>query len=183
MFFEIPQNLILMTVGAFLLGWLLSSISGSMSSRFKARKRDPRDDRIRSLEADHRVAQSQVESLTAKVAELEKDLEDANDGVEKRDNVISHQQEKINKMSSDLRDSVLKTRELRSELSERATENIRSEVKLREIETELDIAQASTDLIATGVLDYSLAPEVEESADGENDEVMLDASDMTKAAT
>ena len=79
MFFEIPQNLILMTVGAFLLGWLLSSISGSMSSRFKARKRDPRDDRIRSLEADHRVAQSQVESLTAKVAELEKDLEDAND--------------------------------------------------------------------------------------------------------
>jgi len=154
-----------------------------MSSRFKARKRDPRDDRIRSLEADHRVAQSQVESLTAKVAELEKDLEDANDGVEKRDNVISHQQEKINKMSSDLRDSVLKTRELRSELSERATENIRSEVKLREIETELDIAQASTDLIATGVLDYSLSPEVEESADGENDEVMLDASDMTKAAT
>jgi len=183
MFFEIPQNLILMTVGAFLLGWLLSSISGSMSSRFKARKRDPRDDRIRSLEADHRVAQSQVESLTAKVAELEKDLEDANDGVEKRDNVISHQQEKINKMSSDLRDSVLKTREVRSELSERANENIRSEVKLREIETELDIAQASTDLIATGVLDYSLAPEVEESADGENDEVMLDASDMTKAAT
>jgi len=183
MFFEIPQNLILMTVGAFLLGWLLSSISGSMSSRFKARKRDPRDDRIRSLEADHRVAQSQVESLTAKVAELEKDLEDANDGVEKRDNVISHQQAKINKMSSDLKESVLKTRELRSELSERATENIRSEVKLREIETELDVAQASTDLIATGVLDYSLAPEVEEAADGENDEVMLDAADMTKAAT
>jgi chromosome segregation ATPase len=183
MFFEIPQNLILMTVGAVLLGWLLSSISGSMSSRFKARKRDPRDDRIRSLEADHRVAQSQVESLTGRVEELEKDLESANDGNVKRDNVITHQQEKINKMNSDLKESVLKTRELRSELSERATENIRSEVKLREIETELDIAQASTDLIATGVLDYSLAPEVEESADGENDEVMLDTSDMTKAAT
>jgi len=183
MFFEIPQNLILMTVGAFLLGWLLSSISGSMSSRFKARKRDPRDDRIRSLEADHRVAQSQVESLTEKVEELEKDLESANDENEKRDNVITHQQAKINKMSSDLKESVLKTRELRSELSERATENIRSEVKLREIETELDVAQASTDLIATGVLDYSLAPEVEEAADGENDEVMLDAADMTKAAT
>ena len=86
-------------------------------------------------------------------------------------------------MNSDLKDSVLKTRELRSELSERATENIKSEVKLREIETELDVAQASTDLIATGVLDYSLAPEVEEAADGENDEDMLDASDMTKTAT
>ena len=86
-------------------------------------------------------------------------------------------------MNSDLKDSVLKTRELRSELSDRATQNIKSEVKLREIETELDVAQASTDLIATGVLDYSLAPEVEEMADGENDEDMLDASDMTNAAT
>jgi chromosome segregation ATPase len=182
MFFEIPQNLILMTAGAFLLGWLLSSISGSMSSRFKARKRDPRDDRIRSLEAEHRVAQTQVESLTEKVEELEKDSENANDGLEKRDNVITHQQEKLNKMNSDLKESVLKTRELRSELSERATENIKSEVKLREIETELDVAQASTDLIATGVLDYSLAPEVEEVANGENDDDLLDASDMTKAA-
>jgi hypothetical protein len=54
---------------------------------------------------------------------------------------------------------------------------------LREVETELEVAQASTDLIATGVLDYSLTPEVEERADGENDEDMLDASDMTKAAT
>ena len=86
-------------------------------------------------------------------------------------------------MNSDLKDSVLKTRELRSELSDRATQNIKSEVKLREIETELDVAQASTDLIATGVLDYSMTPEVEEMADGENDEDMLDASDMTNAAT
>jgi chromosome segregation ATPase len=183
MFFEIPQNLILMTVGAFLLGWLLSSISGSMSSRVKARKRDPRDDRIRSLEAEHRIAQSVADSLTEKVEELEKELETATVGIEKRDNVISHQQSKIEKINSDLRDSVLKTRELRSELSERATENIKSEVKLREVETELEVAQASTDLIATGVLDYSLTPEVEDRADGENDEDMLDASDMTKAAT
>jgi TolA-binding protein len=183
MFFEIPQNLILMTTGAFLLGWLLSSISGSMSSRSKARKRDPRDDRIRSLEAEHRIAQSVSESLTEKVEDLEKELESANEGIEKRDNVITHQQEKIEKMNGDLRESVLKTRELRSELSDRATQNIRSEVKLREVETELEVAQASTDLIATGVLDYSLTPEVEEVADGENDEDMLDASDMSNAAT
>jgi chromosome segregation ATPase len=183
MFFEIPQNLILMTAGAFLLGWLLSSISGSMSSRFKARKRDPRDDRIRSLEAEHRIAQSVAESLTEKVEELEKDLESTSDGIEKRDNVITHQQEKIDKSHRDLKESVMKTRELRSELSDRATQNIKSEVKLREVETELEVSQASTDLIATGVLDYSLTPEVEEVADGENDEDMLDASDMTNAAT
>jgi chromosome segregation ATPase len=181
MFFEIPQNLILMTVGAFLLGWLLSSISGSLSARSKARKRDPRDDRIRSLEAEHRIAHSEAESLKETVVGLEKELQEATDGVEKRDNVITHQQTKLERMTRDLKESVLKTRELRYELSDRATENLRSEVKLREVETELEVAQASTDLIATGVLDYSLTPEVEEVGDGETED-LLDESDMTKAA-
>lgn len=181
MFFEIPQNLILMTVGAFLIGWLLSSITGSLGSKFKARKRDPRDDRIRSLEAEHRIATSEAGSLKETVIGLEKHLDEAGDGIEKRDNVITHQQSKLEKLNSDLKDSVLKTRELRSELSERATENIKSEVKLRDIATELEVAQASTDLIATVVLDYSLAPEVEEVGN-EDTEDLLDESDMTKAA-
>ena len=181
MFFEIPRNLILMTVGAFLVGWLLSSISKSLGAKFKTRKRDPRDDRIRSLEAEHRIAQTNADSLKETVVGLEKLIEEATDDIVKRDNVISHQQEKVERMSSDLKESVLKTRQLRSDLSERATESIKSEVKLREVETELEVAQASTDMIATGVLDYSLAPEVEESDDDDVD--LLDESDMTKAAT
>ena len=180
MFFEIPQNLILMTAGAFLLGWLLSSITRSIGSKFKARKRDPRDDRIRSLEAELRIAQTDTDSLKETSILLKKDIEEAQEGIEKRDNVISHQQERMEDMSGDLKDSVLKTRELRGELSERATENIKSEVKLREVETELEVAQASTDMIATGVLDYSLAPEAEE---GENDDDLLDESKMSEAAT
>jgi chromosome segregation ATPase len=180
MFFEIPQNLILMTAGAFLLGWLLSSITRSIGSKFEARKRDPRDDRIRSLEAELRVAQTDTDSLKETSVLLKKDIEEAQEGIEKRDNVISHQQERMENMSGDLKDSVLKTRELRGELSERATENIKSEVKLREVETELEVAQASTDMIATGVLDYSLAPEAEE---GENDDNLLDESEMSEAAT
>ena len=85
-------------------------------------------------------------------------------------------------MSSDLKESVLKTRELRADLSDRATQNLKSEVKLREVETELEVAQASTDMIATGVLDYSLTPELEE---GENDDGvdLLDESEITKTAT
>jgi hypothetical protein len=76
----------------------------------------------------------------------------------------------------------MKTRELRHELTDRATENLKSEVKLREVETELEVAQASTDLIATGVLDYSLAPDAED-ADEEEGEDLLDPGDMSKAAT
>jgi len=94
MFFEIPQNLILMVAGAFLLGWLLASIRSSLSSKFRARKRDPRDTRIRSLEADLRVAQTELESARDKITDLETELEGANDGIEKRDNVIAHQQER-----------------------------------------------------------------------------------------
>ncbi|MBT8065739.1 MAG: hypothetical protein KJO09_00750 [Gammaproteobacteria bacterium] len=181
MFFEIPQNLILMTAGAFLLGWLLSSLSSSLGSRAKARKRDPRDDRIRSLEAENRIAQSDANSLKEKNEQLQQELGATTDGIEKRDNVITHQQGKIDKLNSDLKESVMKTRELRYELSDRATENLRSEVKLREVETELEVAQASTDMIATGVLDYSLAPEVRE--EDENAEPLLNEADMTKTAT
>ena len=180
MFFEIPQNLILMTAGAFLVGWLLSSITRSIGSSFKAKKRDPRDDRIRSLEAELRIAQSDSESLKETSVLLAKDLEEAKEDIEKRDNVITHQQEKIETINSDLKESVLKTRELRNELSDRATENIKSEVKLREVETELSVAQASTDMIATGVLDYSLTLEADES---DNDGDLLDESEITKAAT
>jgi len=45
--------------------------------------------------------------------------------------------------------------------------------RIREVETELSVAQASTDLIATGVLDYSMAP------DNEDDE----PPEVSKAAT
>ena len=179
MFVEIPQNLILMTLGAFLLGWILASINSRLGDKTRARKRDPRDNRIRSLEAEQRVSHADLEELREKAEKLENDLEESSDGVEKRDNVITHQQMKLDETTRDLKESVLKTRELRAELSDRATENVKSEVKLREVETELSVAQASTDLIATGVLDYSLAPEKEEQ--GENDDV--DDPDMSKAAT
>ena len=177
MFVELPQNLILMVVGAFLLGWLLSSIGSKLGSKSRASKRDPRDDRIRSLEAELRISHNDGARATEQLGALEKELQESREGIEKRDNVISHQQSKIDRLSQDLKDSVLKTRELRNELSDRATENLKSEVKLREVETELEVAQASTDLIATGVLDYSLTPEAEDS-----NEDLLDEADMTKAA-
>ena len=161
MFFDLPTELILMTAGAFLLGWILSSISARLGDRVRSTRRDPRDDRIRSLEAELRVAQGDTVQLRVKTEELEKELEDANDSIEKRDNVITHQQGRVEDLKHDLKESVTKTRELRAELTERATESVRSEAKLREVETELSVAQASTDLLATGVLDYSVAPDAE----------------------
>lgn len=178
MFVELPQNLILFTAGAFFVGWILSAISSRLTAKYQARSRDPRDDRIRSLEAELRVAQSESEKAKESCENLEDKLTEANEGTEKRDKAIAHQQGRIEELTADLKDSVLKTRELRSELSERATQNIKSEVKLREVETELEVAQASTDMIATGVLDYSLTPEAEDSdPDEERD------ADLSKTAS
>lgn len=176
MFVEIPQNLILMVVGAFLLGWLLSAISSRVGPRVKTKDRDPRDDRIRQLEAETRIARSELEGLQKKMDKLGAELQTANESIEKRDGVISHQQGRIEELKRDLKESVLKTRELRHELSDRAEESVRSEAKLREVETELSVAQASTDMIATGVLDYSLAP------DGNNDEDDADPANVSEAA-
>jgi chromosome segregation ATPase len=162
---ELSQNLILISAGVFLLGWILSSIGSRLNDRLRARRRDPRDDRIRSLDAELRIAQGEAEKAKERMKSMEEELKEANDGILKRDSVISHQQLKIDQVSYDLKESVKKTRELRGELTERATESVRSEVKLREVETELEVAQASTDLIATGVLDYSFSEDEDDDQD------------------
>jgi len=164
---ETPDTLLYVAGGAFLLGWLVGKIGAYVGNRFNARKRDPRDDRIRNLDAELRIAQTNSEKAQETAAHLKNQLADQKELVEKRDALITEQQQTMAELRRDLKDSVMKTRELRAELSNRAAENVKSEVKLREVETELSVAQASTDLLATGVLDYSVAPDGEDD-DGES---------------
>ncbi len=183
MFVELPQKLILMTLGAFLVGWMMSSNNARLGSRYQVKKRDPRDDRIRSLEAELRVAQSEAEKSKDSAESLEEELKQTTIGIERRDFVITEQQSKIEKIGVDLKESVLKTRELRAELADRATESVQAEAKIREVETELSVAQASSDLIATGVLDYALAPGGNEGENDADDSDGSDAAEVSKAAT
>ncbi len=169
MFAELPNELIFVSAGAFLLGWVLATISNHIGARFRAKKRDARDDRIRGLEAELRVAKAESSDRETAREKLEEELKETSKGIERRDNVISEQQAKIEKVSKDLKDSVVKTRELRAELAERATESVHAEAKIREVETELSVAQASTDLIATGVLDYSFKPDNDDADDADDE--------------
>ena len=180
MFVDLPQELILYTAGAFLLGWLLSSISSRLGARYKAKKRDPRDDRIRGLEAELRIAQGESGKTQSELERLEEELKQTTIGLERRDHVITEQQSKLEKVQSDLKESVIKTRELRSELAERATENVHAEARIREVQTELSVAQASTDLIATGVLDYTVPSEQEDGGGPANED---DPAEVSKTAT
>jgi predicted RNase H-like nuclease (RuvC/YqgF family) len=165
MFAEFPKDLIYVAGGAFLIGWILATIISRLGARYRARKRDPRDNRIRELEAAGRIAATEAEKSAAKIAKLNEELTETGNEIERRDNVISEQQSKLERFTDDLKESVIKTRELRAELTERATENVHAEAKIREVETELSVAQASTDMIATGVLDYSLIPDNPDSSD------------------
>ncbi|HSD70331.1 MAG TPA: hypothetical protein VLB07_12300 [Woeseiaceae bacterium] len=162
MFMDAPETLMYATLGAFVLGWLVAKTGSYFSHRVKARDRDPRDDRIRSLEAEVRVARSDAEKVREELALRDKDLTQAKQTIAEREVSAEQQLREMEKLRRDLKESVKKTRELRAELSDRATENLRSEVKLREVETELSVAQASTDLLATGVLDYTMSPDDED---------------------
>lgn len=162
---QLFQNPVLVAAGVFVVGWILGSISSRIGARNRANRRDPRDDRIRSMDAELRIAKTNADEAAAKIESLEMQLKQAADDIVKRDAVISHQQQTVEVVKKDLKDSVKKTRELRHELTDRATENVKSEVKLREVETELSVVHASTDMIATGVLDYTEAPSKPDETD------------------
>lgn len=162
MFDGASNEILLMIGGAFVFGWLLAKFGTFVNRRRTANSRDPRDDRIRSLEAEHRIAKSNEEKGRATIEAQEKELSEAGAALTETQESLAKQMEITVSLRQDLKDSVKKTRELRRELTDRATEGMRSEVKLREVETELEVSRASTDMIATGVLDYSMAPDADE---------------------
>ena len=161
MFMDTPETLLYVAGGAFLLGWFVGKIGAYFGNKIQARNRDPRDDRLRSMNAELRIAQTDAGKAKTELEERSKNLSEEQNTVVVRDKLIVEQGDTIIRLKSDLKESVIKTRELRAELSDRATESVKSEVRLRDVETELSVAQASTDMIATGVLDYGVTPETE----------------------
>ncbi len=170
---ELSHNDLLLIVGAFVLGWLLAKI-GSRLARRRVARRDPKDNRIREQAAELRIAQSNAQKSAEALEAVTAELREARLDIENRDTVITRQQTEMATVNKDLRDAVAKTRELRAELSDRATENLKSEARLREVETELSVAHASQDMIATGVLDYEIA---RASEDAEADDVRTQDAD------
>jgi len=162
MFLEFTNELMFAAAGAFLLGCMLTAIFKAVTSKRRSKDQDPRDSRIRALEAELRVAKSVDKDSRTNVEKLQDALKETTVDLERREQVISSQQTKLEKVSSDLKSSVIKTRELRTELADRATQTIHAEAKIREVETELSVAQASTDMMASGVLDYPNDPNAQE---------------------
>ena len=155
MYMDSPEIILYVAAGSFLLGWVVAKVAAFLGNKFRARTRDPRDQRILSLDAELRVAHGNVEKTQAKLDQEAQALKEEQEHLAERDKTIESLTDTVTKLKTDLKESVIKTRELREELQDKAAENIRAEVKLRDIETELSVARASTDLISTGVLDYT----------------------------
>lgn len=156
---NVPEILVLMTGAAFLLGWLLAKAGSAFAARGRTADRDPRDDRIRSLEAELRVAHTNAEKLREKLAESERELAEARRSVTAGEDAGAEREKLILKLRADLKDSIRKTRELRTELTERATESVRYEVRVRELETELSVARSSSDFISGSFMEEEAAPQ------------------------
>lgn len=154
MFEDLPQREIVMAGGAFLVGWVLAKLGSFANARRRAARCDPRDDRIRSLDAELRVAQSGTERLKAQLEEHKKDLAEARKAIVMKKDAAGEQESEIERLRTDLKDSVKKTRDLRVELTDRAEEAVRLEMRVRELETELSVAQSSPSLMASSLLGY-----------------------------
>jgi len=161
---DLAQYLLYLTGGAFAAGWLVAKIGAFLGRRWSSAKRDPRDDRIRSIEAELRVTGVSREKLLQELEASKKELSASEARMKEHAATIKEQLAEINKLRVDLKASVRKTDELRNELSDRAEENLRSTCRLRDIETELSVARASTDLMSTGVLDYNIDEDDQEEA-------------------
>ena len=108
---------------------------------------DPRNHRIRELEADLRASKKEFvecqDALEVKTEEFETAVETLREVRAE----LSERTEELEESKGDLKGSVAKTRELRTELQDRATATIREQVRAEEAETELEVARAGSEAV------------------------------------
>lgn len=152
----------LLLAGAFVAGWLASYLAPRI---FNSGGADPRESRIRSLEAELRVAQSSLERSEEALEAKEQELEASVSTVNEYAKTMNDQAADIERLTTDLRESVKKTIELREDLTDRAEEGLRATVKLKSVETELSVIQAGSEMISGSGLEYDV-----DDDDGSNSE-------------
>lgn len=131
-------------------GWVLARLVTRFTPRPAAsRTRDQElNYRVRALETDLRISQRKAEELTAK---LEKEREDIAVRREELENSLAlarERDEQVAQLRKTLKDECSKTQELRVELTNRAEQTIRAQVKMKDMETELSVAQAGSTAVA-----------------------------------
>ena len=145
MFTESTQLYLIIGVLAFLSGYLAAKLGAYMGKRGFMDSEDPRNHRIRALEADLRLAERQLQDQTGEINTQQGDLENLVRKSTELEQQLVKRDEEIDKLEEDVKISCAKTIELRHELTDRAEQTIRGAAALDDLETELHVAKAAAE--------------------------------------
>ena len=158
--------------GAFLLGVLLTALARSGKSA--SLSEDPRNNEIRQLQADMRISELRLKEAIEKLDSRNNEYDDTVGTVHDLEAVLAEREEEVEKFRQEVHAAVKKTQELRVELTDRAAETIREKVKIKEYETELEVAKAGSDVMASEFARMQNAEAGDEKAEGSDIESLLD---------
>ena len=142
-------------VSAFAAGWIIAYLSrilggdlAGSANKDASQSRASGEHRIRALETDSRLAQKAANEAEQELAATRAELGAMNEESAVLRKTLEHRDAQLAEAKRDISDECLKTAELRKELSGRAEETIRANVQIKNIETELDVIQAGSDVVA-----------------------------------
>jgi len=142
----------MLAIGAagFIVGCVLTRVlhnSGQKSGKHE----DPRNHRIRELEADLRSVKRQLEGSEEELAATNEEFKTAVATLQHLRANAAEKDEKIAQLEKGVKESVAKTRELRKELQDRAAERLHEHVRAMQAETELEVTRAGSEAVMSEI--------------------------------
>ena len=137
-------------IAAALAGFVVGSVVIGIFARASARDtdhEDPRNHQIRELEADLRTLRRESEENNDELQGKAAEFNTAVESLQALRSTLAERDATIAELQVDQKSSVLKIRELRHELQDRATETVRNHVRAEEAETELEVARAGSEAV------------------------------------
>ena len=132
---------------AFIGGLLVARTSAFLQSKANETEATASDRRVRSLEADLRVANKNLEKANEKLQKSDDELESVNGVLVDVQAALEERTKELEESKALLKNECGKTDSLRVNLSGRAEETIRAEVHAREVEVELSVLKAGSSAV------------------------------------
>jgi chromosome segregation ATPase len=149
---EFSNDQLMLAIGAagFIAGCLLTRMF-SGSSKKKSLHEDPRNHRIREMEADLRSVKRQLEESDEELNATNDEFKTSVATLQHLRSSLADRDAKIEHLEHELKGSVAKTRELRTELQDRAAERLHEHVRAQQAETELEVTRAGSEAVMSEI--------------------------------
>jgi predicted nucleic acid-binding Zn-ribbon protein len=139
--------IVLIAVAAFIVGWLAAKIGAYISARTSGQRQEKNNHQIRALEANLRIASKGAEEANARLESQNTELATTRKELEAAQFLLQEREKALQEAKANLGEECAKTADLRQELTHRATETIRAQVQLKEIQTEFSLARVGSDAV------------------------------------